>query len=169
MKVASVSLCEGGCKRVLVGPSFTQGPKGCWGSSGSQGSKTSERGRNRRGETEMGRDRLHGRRAVGRRKKMRRKKKQENKSQGFSLGCDTHPKSPSSENEEADDEGLEVSKNASWLPQEKANEHRVLRPYFTFEQIHSAREGRGWKRMRARALEKGGNRQREQLGDTCAF
>lgn len=52
---------------------------------------------------------------MGRRKKEKneKEKKQENKSQGFSLGFDTHPKSPSSENEEADDEGLEVSKNAS--------------------------------------------------------
>ena len=41
-----------GCKRALVGPSFTQGPKGWWGSSGSQGLKTSERGRNIQTEEE---------------------------------------------------------------------------------------------------------------------
>lgn len=40
--------CMRGCKRgVLVGPSFTQGPKGSRGSSGSRGSRTSERGRNK--------------------------------------------------------------------------------------------------------------------------
>lgn len=78
---------------MLVGSPFTQGPKGCWGSSGSQGSKkTSERGRNRnrRRETEMGRDRLHDRRADGRRIcKKKKKKEEEKKAQGFSLGCDT--------------------------------------------------------------------------------
>lgn len=52
--------CMRGCKRlVLVGPAFTQGPKGSRGSSGSRGLKTSERGRkhrDRRGETELARD-----------------------------------------------------------------------------------------------------------------
>lgn len=61
--VASMSLYERVQKGVLVGPSFTQGPKGWRGSSGSQVLKTSEREKqkDRRGETEMGRDGSHGR------------------------------------------------------------------------------------------------------------
>lgn len=47
-----MSLYERVQKGVLVGPSFTQGPKGWRGSSGSQGSKTSERGRNTETEEE---------------------------------------------------------------------------------------------------------------------
>ncbi len=50
--VASMSLYERVQKGVLVGPSFTQGPKGWRGSSGSQVLKTSERGRNRKTEEE---------------------------------------------------------------------------------------------------------------------
>lgn len=56
--------CMRGCKKgVLVGPAFTQGPKGWRGSSDSRGSKTSERGRNTETEEEkqMGRDGSHGR------------------------------------------------------------------------------------------------------------
>lgn len=44
--VASMSLYDKVQKGLLVG-SVTQGPKGWWGSSGSQGSKTSDRGRGR--------------------------------------------------------------------------------------------------------------------------
>lgn len=63
-------------------------------------------------------------------------------------------------NEEAEgsraDEGLEVSeKSAVCLPEETLNKN-VLRPHFRFAQIHSARKG--WKRMRARALEKSTDR-----------
>lgn len=78
--------CVRGCK----GPSFTQGPKGWWGSSGSQGSKTSERGRNTETEeekqrwAEMGRI---GRNADGRRIFFFKKKREE--STRFSGGCDT--------------------------------------------------------------------------------
>lgn len=61
--VASMSLYERVQKGVLVGPAFTQGPKGWRGSSGSRRLKTSEREkqRDRREETEMGRDGSHGR------------------------------------------------------------------------------------------------------------
>ncbi len=61
--VASMSLYERVQKGVLVGPPFTQGPKGWRGSSGSQVMKTSERGRNIETEEEkqMGRDGSHGR------------------------------------------------------------------------------------------------------------
>lgn len=47
-----MSLYERVQKGVLVGPSFTQGPKGWRGSSGSRGLKTSERGRNTETEEE---------------------------------------------------------------------------------------------------------------------
>lgn len=69
----------------------------------------------REGETEEEKQRWAeiGCTAGGQTEEGKKIKYQENKSQGFSLGCDTHPKSPSSENEEADDEGLEVSKSAS--------------------------------------------------------
>lgn len=47
------------CKRALVGPAFTQDPKGWWESSGSLGSKTSKTRRNTEEEkqrwVEMGR------------------------------------------------------------------------------------------------------------------
>lgn len=45
--VASMSLYERVQKGVLVGPSFTQGPKGWRGSSGSLGLKTLEKGKHR--------------------------------------------------------------------------------------------------------------------------
>lgn len=62
MGVASISLYERVQKGVLVGPSFTQGPKGWRGSSGSLGLKTSERVKNIEiGEKQMGRDGSHGR------------------------------------------------------------------------------------------------------------
>lgn len=47
-----MSLNERVQKGVLVGPPFTQGPKGWRGSSGSRGLKTSERGRNTETEEE---------------------------------------------------------------------------------------------------------------------
>lgn len=62
--VASMSLYDRLIKGMLVGPAFTQGPKGSRGSSRSRGSKTSERGRNIETEeekTEMGRDGSNGR------------------------------------------------------------------------------------------------------------
>lgn len=69
MWVASMSLCENGAKGLLVGPSLTQGPKGWWGSSGSQGLKTSERGRNTEIEEEKQRwaemGRMAGRQTAG--------------------------------------------------------------------------------------------------------
>lgn len=116
MKVASVSLCERVIKGVSWASSFTQGPRGCWGSSGSRGSKTSEREGER--ETEEEKQRwaeigLHRRRADGRRiceenKAGKKKKKKRTKHKGFSLGCDRIPKVRVVENEEADDRGLEV-------------------------------------------------------------
>ena len=62
-RVASMSLYERVQKDALVGPSFTQGPRGWTGSSGARGSKASERGRNKEPEEkrEMGRDGSHGR------------------------------------------------------------------------------------------------------------
>lgn len=66
--VASISLYERVQKDVLVGPAFTQGPKGWRGSSGSRRLKTSERGRNTETEEEKQRwvemGRMAGRQTV---------------------------------------------------------------------------------------------------------
>lgn len=59
-----MSLYEKVHKDVLGGLAVTRGPKGWWGSSDSQGLKTSETGRNTEREErdkQMGRDGSHGR------------------------------------------------------------------------------------------------------------
>lgn len=121
----------------------------------------------------MGRDRLYGRWADGRGicKKNKTPKNWEKKAQGFSLGCDTDsdPKSPSSANEEADDEGLDVSKNVSWSPQEKAINTVSFIPIShlnKYIQQEEEKDGRGWEQEH---WKKGGNQQREQVGDSGAF
>lgn len=94
--------------------SRSQGLLGVFGLSGVEEDFREREKQNRRGETEMGRDRLHGRWVDGIRICKKKKKKERIKQKRFSLGCDTQiPKSPSSEHEEADDEGLDVSKNVS--------------------------------------------------------
>lgn len=74
-------------------------------------------------------------------------------------------------NEEAEgsraDEGLEVSEKSAVCPTRKDPEQSVLRAYFRFAQIHSARGRKGWKRMRARALEKGQPTEGTSWGHWC--
>lgn len=122
-----------GCKRALVGPSFTQGPKGWWGSSGSQGLKTSERGRNIQTEEEKQRWAEMGC-VAGRQTAEELKKKNREKSTSFGGGCDTLIQKSKQQNEEAEgsraDEGLEASEKVSWLPQEKAPEQKCSSSLF---------------------------------------
>lgn len=149
-----MSLYERVQKDVLVGPPFTQGPRGWMGSSGSRESRTSEReGETKRQErrrerwAEMGR--MAGRQTAEDFFFLFFLKNEKKKAQGLveavtlrSPTCQVQAANEEAERGRADEE-LEVSeKSASESPKTKRTKH----PSSLFAQIHSAR-GRREKRM----------------------
>lgn len=162
-------------KGLLVGPSFTQGPKGWRVSSGSQGLKTSER----EGETQRQKRRNRdGQRwvawQVGRRQKTfyKREKKAQGLVEAVILRFPTRQVQAANEEAEGSraDEGLEVSeKSAVCLPQEKTLTKVSFVPISDLHKYIQQEEERrkGWKRMRARALEKGQPTEGTSWGHWC--